>query len=190
MIAATNHTLSSMVAQGNYRSDLFYRLNVFPIVLPPLRERKEDIPLLARYFASKYARRMNRSLERIAPETLDAMTAYSWPGNVRELQNFVERAVILSSDGELRAPLSELKSNQEESPAATSYESKTLRDLEREHILDALEKSNWVVGGPSGAASRLGMKRTSLLYRMEKLKIFRTSHSVGAGVVDRRVSEA
>jgi formate hydrogenlyase transcriptional activator len=180
VIAATNHTLSSMVAQGNYRSDLFYRLNVFPIVLPPLRDRKEDIPLLARYFASKYARRMNRSLERIAPETLDAMTAYSWPGNVRELQNFIERAVILSKDGELRAPLSELKPSQEAPRAEPTLESKTLRDLEREHILEALQKSNWVVGGPSGAASRLGMKRTSLLYRMEKLKIFRSLQSVGA----------
>jgi len=179
VIAATNRDLHAMVAQGAFRSDLFYRLNVFPIALPPLRARAEDIPLLARYFTSKYARRMNRSVQHIPAETLDAMTGYPWPGNVRELQNFIERAVILSTDGDLRAPLSELKSAfQVAGPEAASH-AKTLRDLEREHILEALAKSNWVVGGPGGAAARLGMKRTSLLYRMEKLQISR-SHSANA----------
>jgi formate hydrogenlyase transcriptional activator len=177
VIAATNQSLSSMVAEGRFRSDLFYRLNVFPINLPPLRERAEDIPLLARYFTSKYSRRMNRSVQTIPSGTLAAMTKYSWPGNVRELQNFIERAVILSSDGELRAPLSELKLTAEPPrftvSSVTDAESRTLRDVEREHILEALEKSNWVIGGPTGAAVRLGMKRTSLLYRMEKLKISR-----------------
>ena len=163
-----------MVAESRFRGDLFYRLNVFPIGLPALRERAEDIPLLARYFTSKYARRMNRNVHRIPSHTLDAMTRYSWPGNVRELQNFIERAVILSSDGELRAPLGELKFGHGVVQSGHGDESKTLRDMEREHILEALEKSHWVVGGPAGAAARLGMKRTSLLYRMEKLRISRS----------------
>jgi formate hydrogenlyase transcriptional activator len=174
-IAATNRNLGAMVAEGSFRSDLFYRLNVFPILLPPLRERPDDIPVLARYFTGKYARRMNRSVRRIPTPTLDAMSRYAWPGNVRELQNFIERAVILTKDGELRAPLSELKVESTPSPVAV-MELKTLRDLEREHILQALEKSNWVIGGLSGAAARLGMKRTSLLYRMEKLHISRSRH--------------
>ena len=174
VIAATNHSLGAMVAEGTFRSDLFYRLNVFPISVPPLRERVEDIPLLAHYFTSKYARRLNRALQSIPAETLQAMTRYAWPGNVRELQNFLERAVILSTHGELRAPVSELSAPCEGALAAND-DSRTLRDLEREHILEALEKSNWVVGGPAGAAARLGMKRTSLLYRMEKLQISRAS---------------
>jgi formate hydrogenlyase transcriptional activator len=173
VIAATNQNLSSMVAQGRFRSDLFYRLNIFPLNLPPLRERPEDIPLLTRYFTSKYARRMNRCVQRISGETLEVMTRYSWPGNVRELQNFIERAVILSSDRELRAPLSELKPAAGVAMSVPDDESRTLRDLERGHIVEALEKSNWVVGGPAGAAVKLGMKRTSLLYRMEKLGINR-----------------
>jgi len=176
VIAATNRNLSEMVAQNGFRRDLFYRLNVFPIVLPSLRERAEDIPLLARYFTSKYARRMNRPVQRIPIEALEAMTRYSWPGNVRELQNFIERAVILSSEGELRAPLSELKLSPEPLSAA-SEDSKTLRDIERQHILEALTKSNWVIGGPTGAAVRLGMKRTSLLYRMGKLHISRSENA-------------
>jgi len=175
VIAATNRSLLSMVTQGGFRSDLFYRLNVFPILLPPLRERPEDIPLLARHFTSKYARRMNRAVPSIAPSVLAAMSRYFWPGNVRELQNFIERAVILSSDGELRAPLSELKAALAP-PSGGATEAKTLRDVEREHILEALEKANWVIGGPSGAAAMLGMKRTSLLYRMEKLQISRAHH--------------
>ena len=174
VIAATNQDLNAMVAQGRFRRDLFYRLNIFPLHVPPLRERTEDIPLLARYFTSKYARRMNRLVQSIPAETLDAMTQYPWPGNVRELQNFIERAVILSSDRELRAPLSELKPALRSERPAASDESLTLRDLERGHIVDALERSNWVVGGPAGAAVKLGMKRTSLLYRMEKLGITRS----------------
>jgi len=177
VIAATNRNLNVMVAQGAFRSDLFYRLNVFPITLPALRERTEDISLLARYFTSKYGRRLNRLVQRIPQQTLEAMTRYSWPGNVRELQNFIERAVILSKDGELRAPLSELKPQSESPVSIIADRSKTLRDLEREHILEALAKSNWVVGGPMGAAARLGMKRTSLLYRMEKLHISRSGQA-------------
>jgi formate hydrogenlyase transcriptional activator len=174
VIAATNQSLTAMVNEGRFRSDLYYRLNVFPIQLPPLRERAGDIPLLARYFTSKYSRRMNRNVQRIPQDTLEAMRSYPWPGNVRELQNFIERAVILSTDGDLRAPLAELKLSSEASAAvATHDDGKTLRDMERGHILDALQKSNWVIGGPTGAAARLGMKRTSLLYRMEKLRISR-----------------
>jgi formate hydrogenlyase transcriptional activator len=176
VIAATNRHLSGMVGQGAFRSDLFYRLNVFPITMPPLRERTEDIPLLARYFTSKYSRRMNRPVQRISVETLAAMTRYAWPGNVRELQNFIERAVILSTDGELRAPLVELNHSTEHDCVSLA-QSKTLRDLEKEHILEALKTSNWVIGGPGGAAARLGMKRTSLLYRMEKLHITRSQRA-------------
>jgi formate hydrogenlyase transcriptional activator len=174
VIAATNHSLTTMVAESKFRGDLFYRLNVFPIHLPPLRERPEDVPLLARYFTSKYSRRMNRNVQRIPPETLEAMTRYAWPGNVRELQNFIERAVILSNGIDLQPPPGELKLSSE---VVISHRpngnGKTLRDMEREHILEALQKSNWVIGGPSGAAARLGMKRTSLLYRMGKLRITR-----------------
>ncbi len=174
VIAATNQSLHAMVNESRFRGDLYYRLNVFPIQLPPLRERAEDIPLLARYFTSKYSRRMNRNVQHIPQLTLDSMSRYPWPGNVRELQNFIERAVILSTDHELRAPLAELKPTSE-APVAIpiNEDSKTLRDIERQSILDALRRSNWVIGGPTGAAARLGMKRTSLLYRMEKLRISR-----------------
>ncbi len=177
VIAATNLRLSALVSEGKFRSDLYYRLNIFPIQVPPLRERAEDVPLLARYFTSKYARRMNKRIDRIPDDMLRAMRDYIWPGNVRELQNFIERAVILSTDGDLRAPLSELRSGgikpHDSLLSVMHPPQKTLRDLERFHILEALQASNWVVGGPEGAASRLGMKRTSLLYRMEKLGIVR-----------------
>jgi formate hydrogenlyase transcriptional activator len=172
VIAATNQSLHAMVNKSQFRGDLYYRLNVFPIQLPPLRERAEDIPLLARYFTSKYSRRMNRNVQHIPQLTLDSMSRYPWPGNIRELQNFIERAVILSTDRELRAPLAELKPTSE-APVTANGDSKTLRDIERQSILDALRKCNWVIGGPTGAAARLGMKRTSLLYRMEKLRISR-----------------
>ncbi len=179
MIAATNHNLSQMVADGKFRDDLFYRLNVFPILVPPLRERTEDIPLLVRYFASKYARRMNKRIERISAQTIAAMTDYSWPGNVRELQNFIERAVILTQGEELIAPLSELHTTVPSIPSAVVPKGHgTLREMEKDHILEALQQSNWVIGGPSGAALRLGLKRTTLLYRMEKLGISREQVSV------------
>jgi formate hydrogenlyase transcriptional activator len=173
VIAATNRSLNAMVADSTFRSDLFYRLNVFPIGLPPLRDRQEDIPLLARYFTSKYSRRMNRNVQRISAQALEEMTRYAWPGNVRELQNFIERAVILTTDGELHVPLSEFKGSSEAAVAPSNGDGMTLRDMERQHILDALQKCNWVIGGPGGAAVRLGMKRTSLLYRMDKLRISR-----------------
>jgi len=169
VVAATNRDLARMVAEREFRSDLYYRLNVFPLLMPPLRDRHEDIPQLVRYLAQKYARRMNKRIESIPAETLDALTRYHWPGNVRELENLIERAVILSAGPALRVPLAELKQ-----PAEAATEALvTLEAAERQHILRALEETNWVLGGPRGAATRLGMKRTTLQSRMSKLKITR-----------------
>ena len=169
VVAATNRDLARMVAEREFRSDLYYRLNVFPLLMPPLRDRHEDIPQLVRYLAQKYARRMNKRIESIPAETLDALTRYHWPGNVRELENLIERAVILSAGPALRVPLAELKP-----PAEAATEALvTLEAAERQHILRALEETNWVLGGPRGAATRLGMKRTTLQSRMSKLKITR-----------------
>src|SRR5437870_890270 len=169
VVAATNRDLARMVAEREFRSDLYYRLNVFPLLMPPLRDRHEDIPQLVRYLAQKYARRMNKLIESIPSETLDALTRYHWPGNVRELENLIERAVILSAGPALRVPLAEL-----EPPAEAATEALvTLEAAERQHILRALEETNWVLGGPRGAATRLGMKRTTLQSRMSKLKITR-----------------
>jgi formate hydrogenlyase transcriptional activator len=152
-----------------FRPDLFYRVNIFPLVVPPLRERREDIPALVRYFAQKYARRMNRRVETVRADTLSALERYRWPGNVRELENLIERAVILSPAQVLRVPLAELKNTRD--GAATEFA--TLAEADREHILRALEESDWVLGGPEGAAARLGMKRTTLQSRMQKLRIAR-----------------
>jgi formate hydrogenlyase transcriptional activator len=159
-----------MVKQWTFRQDLYYRLRVFPIHLPALRQRTEDIPELVRHFLALYSRRMNKNIERIPSETMDALVRYRSPGNIRELQNFIERAVILSPHSVLRAPVAELEPfhAQRESDVAIS----DLAEVERDHIVRALEASNWMVGGRSGAA-RLGMKRTSLVYRMQKLGIRR-----------------
>jgi formate hydrogenlyase transcriptional activator len=177
LIAATHRDLSGMVKQGTFREDLYYRLKVFPINVPPLRHRTEDIPKLVRHFTEVYARRMNRQIREIPSETMERLTRYLWPGNVRELQNFIERAVILSPNSVLRAPTSELESfNDRGDPnmPVTGREPITgLQEVERDHIVRALEASNWVVGGRNGAAARLGMKRTSLLYRIHKLHIIR-----------------
>jgi formate hydrogenlyase transcriptional activator len=170
LVAATNQDLAQMVADREFRSDLYYRVNVFPIVVPPLRERTEDIPLLVRYFAQKYARRMNKTIETIATETMEALERWRWPGNVRELENLIERAVILSQGPVLRVPLTELKPVGES--ATTSADTiATLEAAEREHILRALRETRGIVGGPRGAASLLGMKRTTLQSRMRKLGI-------------------
>ncbi len=171
LIAATHRDLSAMVRQGTFREDLYYRLKVFPLNVPALRQRTEDIPKLACHFTALYAQRMNKSIDAIPPETMDALLRYRWPGNVRELQNFIERAVILSSHSVLRAPVSELEpfSSLTESGVTISG----LAQVEREHILRVLEASGWVIGGRRGAAERLGMKRTSLVYRMRKLGISR-----------------
>ena len=175
LIAATHRDLDAMVGQGTFREDLYYRLKVFPIHVPPLRQRTEDISQLVRHFTELYARRMNKKIGTIPPETMDALVRYRWPGNVRELQNFIERAVILSPHTVLRAPISELQllSAHKGSPITMTG----LEEVERDHILRVLEASNWVVGGRNGAAERLGMKRTSLTYKMQKLRIIRPTIS-------------
>ncbi|HXW13866.1 MAG TPA: sigma 54-interacting transcriptional regulator [Terriglobia bacterium] len=171
VVAATNRDLTQMVEDRLFRSDLYYRLNVFPIVVPPLRERAEDIPLLVRYFAQKHARRMDRHIETIPGEEMEALTHYQWPGNVRELENLIERAVILSRGPALHVPLPEDRLSGEV-PVASAV---TLEAAEREHILRALRDTNWIIAGPNGAAARLGMKRTTLQSRMAKLGISRPS---------------
>jgi formate hydrogenlyase transcriptional activator len=169
VVAATNRDLGQMVAERTFRSDLYYRLRVFPLVMPPLRERQEDIPALVRYFVQKYSRLMNREIETIPAETLDAMVRYAWPGNIRELENLIERAVIVSPGAVLRVPMGELKTPVDPSQGDLL----TMQAAEREHILRALEASHWRLAGPTGAASRLGMKRTTLQSRMKKLGISR-----------------
>jgi formate hydrogenlyase transcriptional activator len=177
LVAATNRDLGRMVADGQFRSDLYYRLNVFPVVLPPLRERQGDIPVLARHFTQKFARRMGRQIESIPTAVMDALTLYPWPGNIREMQNIIERAVILSPGTALQMNTGELKAGP--SPAAAEStngsprEAVTLDDAEREHILGALRETRWVLGGPNGAAARLAMKRTTLQSKMKKLGISR-----------------
>jgi len=167
LVAATNRGLAAMVEERQFRADLYYRLNVFPITVPPLRERREDIPLLVRYFVQQYARRMNRRITNIPADAMQAMTRYQWPGNIRELQNFVERAVIISPGPTLQAPVRELKGPKStSSPAAL-----TLADAESEAIQRALRESGGRVGGPQGAAAKLGMKRTTLQAKMRKLGI-------------------
>jgi formate hydrogenlyase transcriptional activator len=171
MIAATHRDLSAMVKQKSFREDLFYRLKVFPISIPPLRKRAEDIPKLVWHFTQFHARRMNKTISGIPPETMQALAAYPWPGNVRELQNFIERAVILTPNTVLRAPIAELNSLNSQVTIAAPISG--LEEVERDHIVRALEASKWVVGGRNGAAERLGMKRTSLVYKMQKLRIHR-----------------
>ncbi len=175
LIAATNANLAERVDAKRFRSDLYYRLNVFPIVIPPLRERPEDIPLLVRYFVQKYTRRMNKRIDTIASTAMKPMTEYHWPGNVRELENVIERAVILSRGSELEPPLAEL-AQEKALPAAVSTDySTTLREAEREHILRTLKDTKWRIGGPAGAAARLGMKRTTLSSLVKRLGIDRPS---------------
>jgi formate hydrogenlyase transcriptional activator len=171
LIAATHRNLAAMVNQGMFREDLYYRLKVFPIHVPALRQRTDDIPNLVQHFTQLYARRMNKRIQEIPSETMDALVRYHWPGNVRELQNFIERAVILSPYTVLRAPISEL----EPFSAHRGFNAPVtgLEEIERDHILHVLEASNWVVGGRNGAAQRLGMKRTSLVYKMQKFRISR-----------------
>jgi formate hydrogenlyase transcriptional activator len=168
LIAASNRNLAQMVAEGKFRSDLYYRLNVFPISVPPLRDRVEDIPQLVRYFTERHARQYNKSITRIAEATMTALRRYPWPGNVREMANLIERGVILSPGPALEIPLAELKPSD-----APQTGERSLLDFEREHILRVLNQSGWVIAGPSGAAAKLGMKRTSLQYKMQKLGINR-----------------
>src|SRR6202163_333506 len=170
LLAATNVSLTQMVAEKKFRSDLYYRLKVFPIDIPPLRDRHGDIPLLVRYFANKYARRMGKQIESIPNETMDALSHYTWPGNIRELQNLMERAALLSTGPSLRVPLAEILAG---SDLGAISDGNVLEQVEREQIVRALRESNWVVGGVRGAAARLGLKRTSLAYKMQKLGISR-----------------
>ena len=169
LVAATNRDLTHMVEAGLFRSDLYYRLHVFPIIVPPLRERQEDIPMLVRYFAQRYATRMKKLIETIPAKTMDRLAHYHWPGNIRELENLIERAVILSPGTELSVPLTELKS----AVPTQSHPLATLEGAERDHILRALQDTKWVIGGASGTAVRLGMKRTTLISKMKKLGISR-----------------
>ncbi len=170
LVAATNRDLSAMVEERQFRADLYYRLNVFPITVPALRDRREDIPLLVRYFVQQFARRMNKRITSIPSETMQALTRYHWPGNIRELQNFIERAVILTAGPALQAPIRELKRGPG-SAAPSAAEVQTLAEAERDAIVRALRESNGRVGGPQGAAARLGMKRTTLQAKMRKLGI-------------------
>jgi formate hydrogenlyase transcriptional activator len=176
LIAATNRDLQARVADGQFRDDLFYRLNVFPIHVPPLRERAEDIPMLVSHFTQQFARRMNKRIESVPRETMNSLTRYTWPGNVRELQNVIERAVILSNGPVLRVPLADLlrlpSENLKQREQAAPVNG-TLQDAERQHILNVLEEADWVLAGKNGAAARLGIKRSTLQFRMRKLGISR-----------------
>jgi formate hydrogenlyase transcriptional activator len=180
LVVATNRDLKQLVADGKFRDDLYYRLHVFPVVLPPLRERRDDIPRLVQHFAHKFARRMGRQIESIPAEAMKTLVEYPWPGNIRELENVIERAVILSPTSVLQINQAELKPATAEVDHATrgavpSTAAVTLADAEREHILTALRESNWVLGGPQGAAARLAMKRTTLQSKMKRLGI--SNHS-------------
>jgi len=171
LIAATNRDLATCVEEKIFRADLYYRLNVFPIHVPPLRERPEDVPLLVRHFVLHYARRMNRSIDTIPSETMESLIRYSWPGNIRELQNLVERSVILTSGPILQVPLATLNFGQ--SPKMEGGKLRTLEQAEREHILATLKETKWIISGARGAAIRLGMNRSTLQFRMRKLGIVR-----------------
>jgi formate hydrogenlyase transcriptional activator len=184
VVAATNGDLSKLVAERAFRSDLYYRLNVFPIQVPALRERREDIPLLVRYFVQKFSRRQNKVVQYVPADAMDALVNYAWPGNVRELENLIERAVLLSPGKELRVPLTELRAstaNADNSAAGAGIETfvsaapsiATLEEAERQHILRALRQTEWRIAGAKGAAALLGMKRTTLQARMRKLGIRR-----------------
>jgi formate hydrogenlyase transcriptional activator len=185
LVVATHRNLEEMVARNHFRSDLYYRLNVFPIVVPPLRERREDIPLLVSHFVEVFSRRVGKQISSIPRATLDAFTSYSWPGNVRELQNLIERAVILSEKGVLANPFSTLDANLlGEDPTNPNFivlrsaQESTFWDSQRAVILRALDASGWIVGGLRGAASRLGLKRTTLISKMKKLGISRPVRQV------------
>src|SRR5579863_3738037 len=171
LVAATHRNLVEMVKRNEFRSDLYYRLNVFPVPLPPLRARRDDIPALVEHFVEIYASRMSKQIDRISAETMSELTSYPWPGNIRELQNFIERSVILTSGNVLDSPLASLRNAAE----VESLGPITMEDAERDHIRRTLEQTRWVVSGPNGAAARLGIKRSTLYFRMQKLGISRTN---------------
>jgi formate hydrogenlyase transcriptional activator len=183
LIAATNRDLDGMVKDQRFREDLFYRLNVYPLHVPPLRERLEDIPLLVRHFTDQFARRANKTIETIPSDTMKALCRYHWPGNIRELQNVIERAVIVSTGPVLRVPVGDLRQRPQlsgketgsgEAPKPKNIRS-VLEETERKKIIDVLQETNWVVAGPNGAAIRLGMKRSTLQFHMQKLGISRNA---------------
>jgi transcriptional regulator with GAF, ATPase, and Fis domain len=172
LVAATNRDLTKMLNEGQFRSDLYYRLRVFPVTVPPLRERPDDIPLLVQYFLSSHSKRMGRHIETIPTETMQKLVKWRWPGNVRELENFMERSVILTQGSVLRAPLAELAAVEERAESTGS----NLEAAEREHILRVLRESKGRIGGANGAAERLGLKRTTLNSKMKKLGIMRRDY--------------
>ena len=185
LIAATNRDLIKMVARGQFRDDLYYRLNVFPILLPALRERREDIPALVAHFVKLFSRRMGKQVDSISPGTMAAFQWYSWPGNIRELQNLVERAVILSRDGVLPNPLHKKQTElmvRSLHRTRTLHSAMTLEPSDRALVLETLEQAGWIVGGPQGAAAKLGLKRTTLLAKMRRLGISRPIPQEGTSV--------
>jgi formate hydrogenlyase transcriptional activator len=184
VVAATNRNLAALVHERQFRSDLFYRLNVFPIELPPLRERQEDIPRLVKHFVIKAAVRMGKPIPVVPPDVMEAMTAYPWHGNVRELQNFIERAVILSQNDILQISTRELARQL----LAVDTEAGTLGQIERNHIVHTLEESSWVIGGRMGAATRLGLPRTTLISKMRKLGISRSDNTRAVGYVGNSIA--
>jgi transcriptional regulator with GAF, ATPase, and Fis domain len=173
LVAATNRDLAEMVSKREYRSDLYYRLNVFPLTLPPLRERREDIPALVAHFIDMFSRRISKEIDQVPDETIAALCAYHWPGNIRELQNLVERAVILADNGVLPNPLPAVVEQHAIVPVVPPT---TLKDSERALILETLGQVGWVIGGARGAAAKLGVKRTTLIHKMKKLGISRAAH--------------
>jgi formate hydrogenlyase transcriptional activator len=177
IVAATNRNIEQMVSEGRFRMDLYYRLNVFPITIPPLRERVGDIPLFVNHFLRVFASRQGKSIESVADNVMAALVRYHWPGNIRELQNFLERSVILTAGAELRAPVTELTNKGKANP-------RTLADAERGHIVATLREANWVIGGLNGAAAKLGLKRTTLIHKMQKLGISREAGEPRIGHLD------
>jgi formate hydrogenlyase transcriptional activator len=175
IVAATHRDLEGMILEKQFRSDLYYRLNVFPIRIPPLRERSEDIPLLAQHFVQQAARRMQKTIDTIPPETMEALIRYRWPGNIRELENVTERAVILSAGPVLRLSPRDLNSRVAPDRSADRYQ--TLEEVQRNHILRTLKETRWILSGPTGAASRLGLNRSTLYFRMKKLGVARSVDS-------------
>lgn len=185
IVAATNQNLADMVRERSFRADLYYRLNVFPIQLPALRERTEDIPLLVRHFVREFAVRMNKAIVEVPEPVMDALCRYAWPGNIRELQNVIQRAVLLTEGRELEIRPPELA---QQAPSGVPAANRTLAEMERVHITETLERANWVVGGRQGAAAKLGLPRTTLIARMRKLGISRGSFQSPASWVNSSAS--
>jgi formate hydrogenlyase transcriptional activator len=190
IVAATNQNLARRVSEKRFRADLYYRLNVFPIQVPALRERAEDIPILIQHFVRDFSARMHRNIEGIPEQVMEALARYSWPGNIRELQNFIERAVIMTEGPLLRPPLTELTRLSPSVASPTAASARTLAEMERVYIIETLEKVNWVVGGRGGAAAKLGLPRTTLIARMRKLGISRENPQIQVSWRESGIAEA